>query len=82
VRLVQRKGWVDGMSGVPMSEQVEAGWQPISSAPKDGTPVLVWQRTYLPRPGYFSVRLQAWMTDGHPSDPTHWMPLPPSPQEP
>ena len=66
-------------------------WQPIETAPKDGTRVLLigknganrWMRPFV---GYWTPRY-AWsldvydfesvLTNYHP--PTHWMPLPPTP---
>jgi len=66
-------------------------WQPISTAPKDGTAFLGW----LPeRVGYFARQDIAtcswtewgsgrWRVNGHNSasdQPTHWMPLPEAPK--
>jgi hypothetical protein len=56
-------------------------WQNISTAPKDGTPILC----YEPNTGY--IRVLRW--DGNWSDgdtwddlePTHWMPLPEKPKD-
>ena len=63
-------------------------WQPIESAPKDGTPILVWLKEASLCTHIHSARL---MEDGKPSiighhfafdvgEPTHWMPLPQPPQ--
>lgn len=69
-------------------------WQPIETAPKDGTPVLVWESEYgrealtaayieftdPPPDGYHS----GWFdrVHGHSElQPTHWMPLPHPPTE-
>jgi hypothetical protein len=76
-----------------MSEQVEAGWQPISSAPKDGEDVLLTDGTVVTFGGWISdvdqgadyegqCGLAGWWSlrsdDGF--EPTHWMPLPAPPQ--
>lgn len=64
-------------------------WQPITSAPMDGTEVLVWQ----PQPhdvavtGYmFVAGFREWAggwavgEDAYVVKPTLWMPLPPEPE--
>lgn len=61
-------------------EMVE--WRPIETAPRDGTPVLVIWKAYLPE-----VVCAVVMWDGDQwreaddivSGPTHWLPLPPAP---
>lgn len=68
----------------------ETGWMPIESAPKDGTKILVakagtdWitiaahaQHKYRGHPWreLFSCGGVVWR------EPTHWLPLPPPPQE-
>lgn len=64
-------------------------WQPIESAPKDGTRVLVVSMPCVtvmgaffgsPRQGRYGH--SAWVTDEsvRPFPATHWMPLPPAPQ--
>jgi hypothetical protein len=56
-------------------------WQPIESAPKDGTRVL----GYFPdlESGYHDTvwidRLKTWVSRAYPAAPSHWMPLPPPP---
>ena len=60
-------------------------WQPIKTAPKDGTPIYLWAKLrdfeYRIRPGYFDDGWrQEWRTLGRDgglrlSHPTHWMPL-------
>jgi hypothetical protein len=65
-------------------------WQPIETAPRDGTRILVWWRG---RRSQTMVRISrctqphgspyVWVTDGTGRDtlePTHWMPLPPPPE--
>lgn len=55
-------------------------WQPIATAPKDGTSVLLWSRN-----GYdvavWSGRIGEWTTGQlfYAPEPTHWMPLPSPP---
>lgn len=59
-------------------------WQPIETAPKDGTRILVWSQEY----GGRGPLVLFWM-DEHwrePANllslrvpPTHWMPIPPPP---
>lgn len=79
-------------------------WQPIETAPKDGTEVLVWCSKCALVPiamsyssaAYFELEYgdpeymeEGWyMSWSYPVDPpevtwqpTHWMPLPPPPQE-
>lgn len=63
------------------------GWQPIETAPKDGTTLLGYDssRTYEPEEGLGAVEFMRWI-DGAWRDPstysmrpTHWQPLPPAP---
>lgn len=60
-------------------------WQPIESAPKDGTKILLLLKdSDVPHSGYYKIRYSwriAW-DDYDLSDndgPTHWMPLPEPP---
>jgi len=61
-------------------------WQPIESAPKDGTFVLVIDSEYGDHSGAFVARYTeafsgCWLTSHTPHVvcPTHWMPLPTPP---
>lgn len=64
-------------------------WQPIESAPMDGTHILIF-RTATMDPAdtmfvcFYNTRWQGWQTTpGHYGcNPTHWMPLPPVPGSP
>ena len=67
-------------------------WQPIETAPKDGTPVLLWP--FAPQDfwaGYapqevclgFNALDEGWFNPEQRCafEPTHWMPLPAPPHE-
>ena len=58
-------------------------WQPIDTAPKDGTRVLLWLvPTAIAMP--FGWRGGRWMGDDYPlnmAEPSHWMPMPEPPKE-
>ena len=62
-------------------------WQPIETAPKDGTGVLLCcKREQMPPlviSGYWDVGSASWMATSHCElyPPSHWMPLP-APQAP
>lgn len=58
--------------------EVVEGWQPISTAPKDGTPVILDQNSALQR----NTILTSWANGAWRDcyfEPTHWRPLPASP---
>lgn len=70
------------------------GWQPIETAPKDGTPVLLWIEFFCasggPMEGVRPMMATCWNHGdgwyGGPSQvpgfsPTHWRPLPAPPQQ-
>lgn len=52
---------------------------PIETAPRDGTAVLI----YDPSIGWMESRWNGryWVFSGRPVQPTHWLPLPPAPEE-
>jgi hypothetical protein len=56
-------------------------WQPIDTAPKDGTEVLLTDGKYK-RTGYWARRVGVWSIDAIVAlePPTHWMPLPEPPE--
>jgi hypothetical protein len=66
----------------------ETRWQPIETAPKDGTPLLfTWyggpDQDVLPvTSGFWSRVAEYWYSEisGARCKPTHWMPLPPPPE--
>jgi hypothetical protein len=61
-------------------------WQPIETAPKDGTKVLLFCNPCGAGVGLFHLRRKLWVL-GDPNEleaediifPTHWMPLPEPP---
>jgi hypothetical protein len=67
-------------------------WQPIETAPKDGTVIDLWCWPYNGQArrmtGYWWVRGVGWRTDLRENDiakskwnkPTHWMPMPAPPK--
>lgn len=56
---------------------IDAGWQPMSTAPRDGTRVLVWDQMGIAVVGHLWVG-GTWRTDeGAMLDAAAWMPLPP-----
>jgi hypothetical protein len=59
-------------------------WQPIETAPKDGTDLLLWWPYWskIPVHGYWSLGEWASLSAISEGDgPTHWMPLPAPPTE-
>lgn len=69
---------------------VSGGWQPIETAPKDGTPVLcgfVGQRLNA-KVIFWDDEAEWWCVDDNKLGPhvlrgpapTHWMPIPPPPE--
>ena len=61
-------------------------WQPIETAPKDGSDVLVWWPDWMAQPirvAHYEQRHDIWLTgrDSAAQPPTHWMPLPAAPGE-
>jgi hypothetical protein len=62
---------------------VSAKWQPISTAPKDGTKILIFEAE-AGAPG--TVKVSCWRDDtipigwtGSEHAPSYWLPLPPPP---
>lgn len=61
-------------------------WQPISTAPKDGTEIIVFRNDAGVFCAFFHEETECWFSADGLDDitddmPTHWMPLPPPPQE-
>lgn len=72
-----------------LKRQLSMVWQPISTAPKDGAPILVWDgknmTTVSWHSGYdhdeWSLCAPGLYADDYAFYPTHWMPLPEPPKE-
>ena len=66
-------------------------WQPIETAPKDGTPILIYEPPYFdatPHATYvcsWDTYKEAWVEHSGECyaqyEPTHWMPLPEPPTQ-
>lgn len=54
-------------------------WQPIETAPKDGTRLLLATPTGKLADGMWSSRYGVWSWPYVMTEPTHWMPAPPIP---
>jgi hypothetical protein len=85
--------WTDELEALVHGVQpVSASWQPIETAPKDGTNVLLFDGKAVGYGGWMSAEDQGaepeeahliavgwWSVDLSDNSPTHWMPLPPAP---
>lgn len=63
--------------------QIQTGWRPFETAPKDGTIIDFWQEGRRLAGWWWDTDEKVWMNDayavifpGAGSQPTHWMPLP------
>jgi hypothetical protein len=57
-------------------------WQPIKTAPKDGTKILTYQEWASYTISYFDPKWGNWVgASSARYDPTHWMPLPKPPSD-
>ena len=65
-------------------------WQPIDTAPKDGSRILAWEPGHAPYIADFDdygwLTTEDWAGDGTGyyipvCEPTHWMPLPAPPRD-
>ncbi len=77
--------WHEAEANDPCPLAPEAtGWQPIATAPKDGTPIYAG-RVGEARLTFYSQRSQAWCRLGTQQEtqwePTHWQPLPTPPAD-
>jgi hypothetical protein len=72
----------------PQAERIEQDWQPIETAPKDGTKVLVYATVLHPEKWGVHLEPMVCAASYHPDagwcvceirDATHWRPLPAPP---
>jgi hypothetical protein len=74
------------------TDEASAPWRTIETAPIDGTVILITENGWVDR-GWWSKSIwlgtdgPGWVSEderenGIVHNPTHWMPLPPPPQEP
>ena len=59
-------------------------WQPIATAPRDGTTILVYEPGFFQTAAWESDEFRAGWTNAYSSwlgDITHWMPLPEGPRK-
>jgi hypothetical protein len=74
----------DAIAALPAAATASAGWQPIETAPKDGTPLLLGWPTFHPLVGHCEDGLWGELDsdfgfEPFENTPTHWMPLPAAP---
>lgn len=74
-------GILDTLNRPIVAEQQGGGWQPIETAPKDGSTIVVWAgsvglakyvdryQSGYPKRDFVNMGLSAWKTQ-----PTHWRP--------
>ncbi len=80
---------IRALGAAPTPALAQEGWQDISTAPRDGQPILAWDPYYLMRCARPDPSSGSWLTDlpygverGEREmriEPTHWMPLPAPP---
>lgn len=80
VNVLTLRQWADTLATLLAGR---TGWQPIATAPKDGTRLLLWDGI-LQFTGWCAEHIgsgERFWTDGHlgRAYPTHWMPLPDPP---
>jgi len=64
---------------------MEMHWQPIFTAPEDGTEILAYSSSGRMQVVYYNSQMKAWIASGTErlvlGQVTHWQPLPPTPPE-
>jgi hypothetical protein len=69
---------LDAVDQLRLRNVAQSAWQPIETAPKDGTEVIVVERHLVRISFWDEPRGGVWSKwpGREPWDPTHWMPLP------
>ena len=70
----------DSQAELAKAEQRVAEWQPISTAPKDGSFILLATPKGRIADGFWSLVYGVWSWPYVMVEPTHWMPLPTPPK--
>jgi hypothetical protein len=63
---------------------MNTNWQPIETAPKDGTPILLRSKKGRIADGLWMAannRVGGWLWAYVKAEPTHWMPSPDNPKD-
>jgi hypothetical protein len=82
--LDQQAGEMGTRAGVVrrlINEARSGPWQPIETAPTDGRPLLLWSPDIHPVTGRWCDDQWQTLTGFFAGDPTHWMPLPDTPED-
>lgn len=88
INFERNKDALERYAKTALTAALAAMWQPIETAPKDGTDILVFRPrfdgNYIPQVGQdwwmrASYTGDCWAKSRADCQPTHWMPLPPAP---
>jgi hypothetical protein len=76
-----QNGYVTGCEHYPKDMLVET-WQPIETAPRDGTPVDLWHKIgFRQTDTWWDANDECWSSVNDDSDFSHWMPTPKAPDQ-
>ena len=73
----KRMAAITALEAAKVGRLVMQEWQPIETAPKDGTPVDMWHKNGFRLPEtWWMPTYECWAGAFDDSDFTHWMPIP------